>query len=231
MKHHMSIFATEYKAEETLTNSHLLRIQSISRQEMIKSTGSHYKKEQMLTGDYLIAYILIKYYNYLIDEIELTNTSFGRPMIKSKIPIFISLSHSEKWVVCAFDNEPVGIDIQKIVNIPRKRMDVIVLRFFHKYEQIQYFNLKEMEKDNFFFTQWALKESYIKLPGKGLRIPLQSFSAFLDQNGSGSISDGGHIRYFQQYNIDSNYKLIACSSNSSFPLSVKKISTPSITKI
>ena len=164
-------------------------------------------------------------------QIEILIDSFGKPYCKRFKSGHFNISHSGEWVVCAFDNKPVGIDIQKIVHIPRKRMDMIVLRFFHKYEQIEYFNLKEKDKENFFFTQWALKESYIKLLGNGLSLPLLSFSAFLDQNGRGSISDGGHIRYFQQYDIDSNYKLVACSSNSSFPLSVKKITIPSITKI
>ena len=184
-----------------------------------------------LIGELLIQQIISGQVGYDPQNITILLDLYEKPYCPALNQCHFNISHSGEWVVCAFDNEPVGIDIQKIVHIPRKRMDMIVLRFFHKYEQIQYFNLKEMEKENFFFTQWALKESYIKLLGKGLRIPLQSFYAFLDKNGRGSISDGCHIWYFQHYNIDSNYKLVACSSNSSFPLSVKKISFPSITKI
>jgi len=182
-------------------------------------------------GYALIRQIISKKFDCHPSQIKILKDFSGKPYCKPFKSCHFNISHSVEWVVCAFDKDPVGIDIQKIVNIPRDRMDMIVLRFFHKYEQIQYFNLKEKEKENFFFKQWALKESYIKFIGKGLRIPLQSFSAFLDQNGRGSISDGVHIRYFQQYDIDSNYKLVACSANSSFPLSVKKISIPYITKI
>jgi len=106
---------------------------------------------------------------------------------------------------------------------------MIVLRFFHKFEQIQYFNLKESEKEDF-FTQWSIKESYVKFLGKGFQIPWLSFFAFLDPNGRGSLSDGGFIRYSQQYDIDSNYKLVVCTPNRSFSFPIKKISIPSITK-
>jgi 4'-phosphopantetheinyl transferase len=156
---------------------------------------------QTLTGELIVRQILSDQLGYDPQTITILWDSYGKPYCSTPKSCHFNISHSGEWVVCAFDNKPIGIDIQKIVLIPRTRRDMIVLRFFDKCEQIQYFNLNEEEKENFFFTQWAIKESYIKLLEKGLRTPLQSFSAFLDQNGRGSMSDGDHIWYFQQYNL------------------------------
>jgi 4'-phosphopantetheinyl transferase len=177
-------------------------------------------------GEFLVRHIVSIKFNCDPQDITISLDSSGKPYFNSFKSCHFNISHSGNWVVCAFENDPVGIDIQKIIKIPRKELDAIVLRFFHKDEQIQYFNLEDSEKENFFFTQWAIKESYIKLVGTPSQISLQSFSAFLDQDGRGSISNGSQIRYFQQYDIDSNYKLVACCSNDSFPSSLKKIIIP-----
>ncbi len=228
----IEIYSTQIEKNTLVKeNNHSFFLHTTKRKRQVLDRSQTIKKLKTLIGELLVRHIISDKLDCDPQDITILLDPNGKPYCKRFKSCHFNISHSGEWVICAFDKEPIGIDIQKIVHIPRTRMDMIVLRFFHKYEQIQYFNLKEKDKENFFFTQWALKESYIKLLGNGLQIPLQSFSEFLDQKGSGSISDWGHIWYFQQYDIDINYKLVACSSNSSFPLFVKKITIPSITKI
>jgi 4'-phosphopantetheinyl transferase len=203
----------------------------IEKQQQLSSGELPKKILQTVTGELIVRQILSDQFGTDPDTITFSSDAYGKPYCPALKQCHFNISHSGEWIVCALNNNPVGIDIQKIVPIARNRMDMTVVRFFHDDERIHYFNLKDDEKNAFFFTQWALKESYIKFQGKGLNIPLQGFSAFLDQKGRGSISDGGLISYFQQYDIDSNYKLVACSPDSSFPGSLKKISIPSITKV
>lgn len=178
---------------------------------------------QSFTGTLLVQHILSSKLNCNPMDITILLGSNGKPYSNQFKSYHFNISHSGEWIVCAFDNVSVGIDIQKIIRLPQKRMDLIVKRFFHKYEQIQYFNLQADKREDFFFTQWAIKESYIKLLGKGLKIPLQEFSIFLDQSGQGLKLDGNQVCYFNQYYIDSDYKLIICSRHNSFPLSLKRI--------
>lgn len=193
------------------------------KMRQILAHSLHTRILQSFIGTLLVQYILSSKLNCNPLDITILLGSNGKPYCKQLKSCHFNISHSGEWIVCAFNNVPVGIDIQKIVPLPKKRMDIIVQRFFHKYEQMQYFNLQEDKREDFFFMQWAIKESYIKLLGKGLKIPLQGFSIFLDQNGQGSKFDGNQVYYFNQYYIDGNYKLIICSPNNSFPLSLRRI--------
>jgi 4'-phosphopantetheinyl transferase len=166
-------------------------------------------------GDLLARKIIAGKLNCDLQDIIISLDPDKKPCYEGTGSFHFSISHSGEWVVCAFDDRPVGVDIQKIIRLPGKCMDMIVSRFFHKDEQIQYSNLNE-EMKNDFFTPWALKESYMKLSGKGLQAPLLKFFTLLDENGYGSKHDGKQMCHFQKHNIDCNYKLLACSNSNSF---------------
>lgn len=173
------------------------------------------------TGDSLIKHIISTKFNVEADAISLFSDADGKPYCKEYPSFQFNISHSGEWEACAHDDEPVGIDIQRKMLIPTKRMDLIVSRFFHPVERYRYSTLRNNEKPAFFFTQWGIKESYTKLTGVGFKKPFQGFFAFLDKYGRGFIPDKGRSYYFRQYNIDSDYILIVCSTNDAFPSNIK----------
>ena len=63
----------------------------------------------------------------------------------------------------------VGCDIEKIVDAPLGVSD----RFFHL-KEAEYIRSAE-DKNRAFFTLWTLKESYMKMTGRGMSLPLDSF--------------------------------------------------------
>lgn len=81
----------------------------------------------------------------------------------------------------------------------------------------------------YFYDLWTLKESYIKFLGKGLTIPLDSFSIVKDK---GKIELkrplSGHQTSFNQYDLDNNYKLSLCAENNYFPKQIKLITSNSV---
>ena len=97
----------------------------------------------------------------------------GKPFIKDRPDFFYNLSHSGQWVVIAFGESEVGVDVEQI------RMDAdieaIAGRFFSSEEQ-QYIHAESSQSRNRFFEVWAGKESYVKFLGTGLKKSMSSFS-------------------------------------------------------
>ena len=86
----------------------------------------------------------------------------------------ISLSHSGGLVAAAVADRPVGVDIQRIPDIPLSRMKKIAARFHPD----EYERLDSLPDDRYaaaFCGMWACKESVLKLTGRGLSVSLSSF--------------------------------------------------------
>ena len=117
----------------------------------------------------------------------------GKPFLKEHPDIHFNISHCDGLVVCAFADEPVGVDVEAV----RPIRDPLVRRVLHDKEravlnryretaQIRTENgkevtvftdpVKERDYDRVFFRYWTLKESYLKRDGCGLtREPREIF--------------------------------------------------------
>ena len=145
---------------------------------------------------------------------DLVYNEFGKPSLKRK-DIFYNISHSGKYVTCAISNKIVGIDIQKHIE---------------KFEEIiSFFSISEKEylasipfqklliKE--FFKIWTVKESYVKVLGRGLYKELDSFSLFLDKK---KIIDEGRIVkdiLYKNFSISEEYTMsVVASSDDSYEI-------------
>ena len=108
-------------------------------------------------------------------EYTTVKAPFGKPYINGNNSFHYNLSHSDNWVVIAFGDTEVGIDVEKICMDPGK--EDIARRYFTPDEQAYVFNTKELAPQRF-FEVWTGKESYLKYLGTGLKKNLASFSIF-----------------------------------------------------
>lgn len=92
---------------------------------------------------------------------EIKKDSKGCPYLDGRPDIFVSITHTDSLVACAFSDSRVGIDAEKVA-IRRKSVEK---RVFTDDE----INLLDNSKDAdlAFFTLWTLKESYLKAIGTG----------------------------------------------------------------
>ena len=89
---------------------------SEQRKKRVSGIGSPNKKAQSISAGLLLRYCLLKK-GYCDSDIKLLPS--GKPYIEGN-PIYFSLSHSGEYAVCITENKPVGVDIQKLVNIKER---------------------------------------------------------------------------------------------------------------
>ena len=123
-----------------------------------------------LFGNAVIRFELSRATGISNEQLEFTTSLYGKPLFVNNPDIHFNISHAGNYIVCAFDDRPVGIDVEHIKSVNLK----ITERFFST-------NKKKyvMEKDsiNRFYEVWTKKESRIKWEGKGLYM-LSTFCVF-----------------------------------------------------
>ena len=112
-----------------------------------------------------------------LDPDQIDVAEYGKPFFKDIPQVRISLSHSGKYLVCAFSEEEIGLDLQECIT-PRTEVLRIAKRFFTSEEYdalLSIYGKDEKEGNEFFFCLWSLKEAYLKYIGCGLHGGLDSF--------------------------------------------------------
>lgn len=169
------------------------------------------EKKRILCGELLIRCVANRLLGMKFKDIEFVYNDFGKPYIKGYERFYFNISHSFDWIVCIVNSYEVGIDIEKIRNIDLK----IARRFFAETEIIDLECMTGKEQIEYFYDLWTLKESYIKYLGKGLFVPLNSFSIkkiYKDNILLLKAFDDNKPQ-FKQYEIDIKYKCSICSDN------------------
>ena len=112
-----------------------------------------------------------------LDQYTVEADELGKPRLKDVEGFYYNLSHSGRWVVLAYGNVPVGIDVQEIRHAGTED---IARRFFTPDEQAYVFEGTDYSFPERFLRVWTGKESYLKYLGIGIRKALDSFSIFDD---------------------------------------------------
>lgn len=193
----------------------------LNRKEKIIRFNNRDDAKRALLGDILTRYIVCKQRNLKIEDIQVDNNQYGKPFFKNIPDFHFNVSHSGDWVVCVAHNSPVGTDIEQVQPI---EID-IAKRFFSRSEYQALIAKDSSEQLSFFYDIWTAKESYIKAVGKGLSIPLDSFSfAFDGEKIVLEPSATQNIYYFKRYLVDPKYKLTVCALTNEFADNVLRIS-------
>lgn len=215
----------EDKLDKALFN-YLMSFVSQDKRERIVKFHKIEDAQRTLVADILLRFIICNRLGVRNNDIFFYMNEFGKPFLKHFNNFHFNISHACEWVVCAVYNMPVGIDIENI-----QPVDIhIAKRFFSKPEYNDLLNMDDLNRLSYFFDLWTLKESYIKAAGKGLSIPLNSFSFRIE--GDNIIFDTKNELkecYFKRFNIDSRYKMAVCGLADDFPCNVKIFELSEIT--
>ena len=115
-----------------------------------------------LVGILLAKYAIHTKWNIPIDQIRFGIGSHGKPYVIGYEQVHFNISHSDNICICAVDDMPIGIDIQKMKPC---RFDFIAKRFFTQKEQERY--IMEGKNQTAFYRMWTKRESVGKYLGVG----------------------------------------------------------------
>ncbi|MCK9218165.1 MAG: 4'-phosphopantetheinyl transferase superfamily protein, partial [Firmicutes bacterium] len=165
--------------------------------------------QRCLIGKFLISVSIIKKLRLDTNDIIIQKNSYGKPYLYNKPEFHFNISHSGNWVVCATFSQPIGIDIEQIKPI---EYSDIAKRYFTKDEYRSLLSADLPDRLSYFYEIWTCKESYIKMIGKGLSIPVDSFSIRLENRPIKIYDNNGAVLrgIIKQYNFDNNYKMAVC---------------------
>jgi 4'-phosphopantetheinyl transferase len=144
------------------------------------------------------------------DNISFGKNPYGKPYLKDYPNFNFNISHSGDFVVCAIDNNPIGVDIEEIKYM---EYEDIAKNFFTT-DEFDYITKNDSYSSlSRFYEIWTLKESFIKCCGRGLAMPLKSLSIGIDEYKNIRVfTDGKHKDYiFKSSNMEINYRISICS--------------------
>jgi len=199
----------------------------ISTENREKCQRFRFKEDALRTlyGELMVRHVLQEQFSLANEAIEILKSETGKPYIKD-CPIHFNISHAGDFVVCAFSEQEIGVDIEQIKAVDLK----IAKRFFcpSEYEDL----LAQQAKDqrDYFYSLWTLKESYMRWLGAGMSIPLNSFCFKITDTHIRCLDDHQKTPpFFKQFFIE-GYKLSVCSTARDFPDEIEKINIEAITQ-
>ena len=175
------------------------RIQKLEKQKNVN------RRKQILGAGLLLEKVL-KLYGVSQDNVTIGQN--GKPEAEG---ICFNLSHSGNFVVCAVSDKPVGCDVEKI----RKASEKIAERHFCESENIYLKTCDSNKYDEEFFRFWTVKESYLKMTGEGLKVPLREVEVILAEEVKVLRSGMLQQCFIKEYRIP-EYQITVCAEEQEF---------------
>jgi len=211
----MRILATQINYYDSDLYNLIFPYISEERQYRLKKYFFAEDQIRLLVGELFLRISAIYYWGIDNKAICFNYNEYGKPQFQNFSDFHFNISYSDQWVVIVLDHSPVGIDIEQV-----RPIDLALADYFFTEKEIHQLFMQPIEyRINYFYKLWTLKESYIKAVGKGLSIPLQSFSfdlSFENINFQTNLEDD--IEWsFKQYQLHSNYEMAVSSTHKDFP--------------
>lgn len=197
--------------EENTFFAHLNKIEKKRRQKILAGTNEKARLRSLTAGS-LLHDVLCGELGLLAKNqpaFEFAYEKEGKPYLVRYPKLHFNLSHSGDYVCCAVGSTPVGIDIQKITKVK----EGLARRFFTDKDNRNLASCSKEDREKLFFRMWSIKESYMKLTGRGMAKGLNTFEIDWQRNlileKSTDMSEAA--AYFQEYGSLSQYCFCVCT--------------------
>jgi 4'-phosphopantetheinyl transferase len=145
--------------------------------EIKRANRFHFERHRnrFIITRYLLRHTLSLYINISPEKIEFSYGQHGKPYFDpNPNNIYFNASHSHDIAIFGLTRHTeIGVDIERVES--ECKMNV-AKHFFSNDEYSSLLTLPQDKKNSAFYAIWARKESVLKALGKGLSMPLNSFS-------------------------------------------------------
>lgn len=164
----MELFWYDIRQMDEETYRRAFSQMSPARQKRVSEIAAEDDRKRTVAAELLVRQTVAEKLGIEPRAVALTVDENEKPCIQGD-PLYISMSHSGAWAVCAVDDRPVGVDVEVI----RGARGPFIARVCSEAEQA-YIRYGDAGCFHRFWECWTAKEALFKLTGKG---PLLSLSA------------------------------------------------------
>lgn len=210
---------SEFKSGRQNLSDLLELLPESSRERILKITNEDSFGRSVL-GELLIRYTLTTVAGTKLENKEFALSPKGKPSLPNTYGLHFNMSHSADKIAVAVAHSEVGIDVEQT----RKVNFRVAERFFSASEINDLMALPEEERQEYFFTLWTIKESFLKAIGSGLTRSLNTFT--VERSLFGFSLTGGEPAsdYFvSTYKPCDQYQLAVCSAENDFPSEIVEV--------
>ncbi len=147
-------------------------------------------------------------------SVEYEIGEWGKPTLKYHPEICFSLSHSGDYAICTIGDKPVGNDIEYVKDGRLKVAD----RFFAREELDWLYDAGTPdERTQRMFRLWTMKESFLKVTGRGMSLSLKDFVIHMDEaSGRARVRHSVDAKYYymREYQEIDGYCTAVCAQES-----------------
>ena len=178
---------------------------SEERKRKIRECKHSRKRKQMLGAGVLLGRVLKR--NGIRPE-TVRISEHGKPEAER---ICFNLSHSGDIVICVVSKLSVGCDVERVKPVSWKLAE----RFFGEGEKAYLSRFDESSYDLEFCRLWTMKESYVKMTGEGLHLPLSAFEVQMGEEVRIFREGQRQTCYLKEYSLP-GYCITVCAGEEEF---------------
>lgn len=143
---------------------------STARQKRVKKIAMEDDRKRTVAAELLARRAVGEKLGIAPEKVTILLDENGKPYVQGN-PVYISLSHSGNWAVCAMDQKPVGVDVEVIRGVQEQFIARVCSAEEQRY--IRYGDAGYLQR---FWECWTAKEALFKLTEKGPLLALSAFS-------------------------------------------------------
>ena len=181
---------------------------SPERKARIETTKRAETKAALLGAGLLLDEVLKK--SFGLSDIELEKNEYGKPSLKNHTDLHFNLSHSGDVAILTVSDTECGVDVESTQR-PHEAMGV-ANRFFSRNEYAAM--MLSANPNEAFCRLWTLRESYVKMRGKGFAIGLSTLKCDFHRGVCTMHQDNlpQTDAFFKEYRDVPGYRISVCTN-------------------